>query len=124
MGLTRAGQGRGLLQDWALAEEVFDLARGRLCQTDRRRTCRTENGPFAEWACRECREFRRPEAISPWTAHLVSLYRLKQAGYPFKANDLTLETWLLLGLVQRIFEAVESNGPARETRSTLREIEP
>ena len=61
-----------------------------------------ENGAFATWACRACEEYLRPEAISPWTWHLVLLYQLRQAGYPFDANDLTLEEWLLLGLVQRL----------------------
>ena len=40
-------------------------------------------------------------AIGAWTWHLVFLHQLRQAGYPFDANDLTLEEWLLLGLVQR-----------------------
>ncbi len=96
---------RGLLQDWPLVEELSDLARGRLCRGERRRACRLENGPFAEWACRECREFRRPETISPWTWHLLLLYQLQQAGYPFRASELSLETWLLLGLVHRVFQA-------------------
>jgi hypothetical protein len=107
----------GLLEGWPLLEEVFDLARGRLCQADRRRACRAENGAFAAWACRECREFRRPEAISPWTWHLVFLYQLKRAGYPFQANDLTLETWMLLGLVQRIFQDANREIVVRETHS-------
>ena len=42
------------------------------------------------------------DTISPWTWHLVLLHQLQQAGYPFNANDLTLEEWLLLGLVQRL----------------------
>lgn len=115
MGLTGLFQRGRLLDGWPLVDEVLDLAGDRLCQAERRRTCRTENGPFAEWACQECREFRRPETISPWTWHLVFLYQLKQAGYPFKANDLSLETWLMLRLVQKIFEATESKGLARET---------
>jgi len=67
---------RGLLQDWPLVEELSDLARG-----------------------------RRPETISPWTWHLLLLYQLQQAGYPFRASELSLETWLLLGLVHRVFQA-------------------
>jgi hypothetical protein len=108
-------EGPGLLEDWPLLEEVLDLARGRLCQGERRRACRGENGPFAAWACRECREFRRPETISPWTWHLMFLYRLQRAGYPFQANDLTLETWMLLGLVKRIFQEAERGSAVRPT---------
>jgi hypothetical protein len=85
----------------------MDLARGKVCQGDQRQACRVENSTYAGWACKECQEFRRPETISRWTWHLVLLYQLKRAGYPFQANDLSLETWILLGLVQRIFEAAE-----------------
>jgi hypothetical protein len=125
VGLTGLGQRGGLLNGWPLLEEVLDLAKGRLCQAERRRTCRAENGAFAGWACQECREFRRPETISPWTWHLALLYQLKRAGYPFKANDLTLETWMLVGLVQRIFEAAGCNVLVRNTNPTFRkEIDP
>jgi hypothetical protein len=85
-----------------LQRELALLAEGRLCGPAQQRRCRTENGPFAAWACQVCEEYLRPEAISPWTRHLVFLHRLRQAGYPFGANDLTLEEWLLLDLVQRI----------------------
>uniref|UniRef100_A0A7C3WRL3 Uncharacterized protein n=1 Tax=Desulfobacca acetoxidans TaxID=60893 RepID=A0A7C3WRL3_9BACT len=98
------------MEDWPLLEEVRDLATGRLCQGERRRECRRENSVFADWACQECREFRRPETISPWTWHLILLFQLKQAGYPFQANELTLETWLLLGLVERAFQAARREG--------------
>lgn len=83
-----------------LLNELRSLARGRLCRPEQRQRCRIENGDFADWACKSCAEFLRPEAISPWTWHLLFLYRLKRAGYPFRPNDLSLETWLLLGLVE------------------------
>jgi hypothetical protein len=85
-----------------LVTELVAIAEGRLCQGERRRACRTANGPFAPWACRECREYVQPESISPWTWHLLFLHRLKEAGYPFRANDLSLETWLLLGTVREV----------------------
>ena len=88
--------GGGLLEGWPLVREFKALAGGRLCQGQRRRQCRVESGEFADWACRSCREWVRPEAISPWSWHLYFLHQLKEAGYPFKANDLSLETWLLL----------------------------
>lgn len=113
MGLT------GLGKDWPLWEEVLDLAAGRLCHGPRRRVCREGNGVFAEWACQECREFRRPETISPWTWHLVLLYQLKEAGYPFRANDLTLETWMLLGLVGKAFRAAQREVLRRNPPSKL-----
>jgi hypothetical protein len=80
------------------------VAQGRLCGPAEKRRCRTEGGVFAAWACSVCEECLRPETLSPWTWHLLFLYRLRQAGYPFRANDLSLETWLLLGLVQKVLE--------------------
>jgi hypothetical protein len=100
-----ASAGEGWLAGWPLFKEVQALASGRLCGSGRRQRCRTENGSFADWACQVCEEFLRPEAISPWTWHLLLLYQLQRAGYPFRANDLSLETWLLLGLVARVFAA-------------------
>jgi hypothetical protein len=94
-------------QDWPLARELHFLAGGRLCGPEERRRCRTESGSFADWACRECAERLRPEAISPWTWHLVFLHRLSRAGYPFQANDLSLETWLLMATVRRVLEGAQ-----------------
>ncbi len=78
------------------------LAAGKVCGLGQRRRCRAENGAFGAWACRVCEEYLRPEAISPWTWHLVFLHQLHKAGYPFGANDLTLEEWLLLGTAERL----------------------
>jgi hypothetical protein len=103
VGLT--GAAADFLPEWPLEREVSALAQGRLCRGERRSRCRAENGGFADWACGECQEFVRPEAISPWTWHLVFLHRLKEAGYPFCANDLSVDTWLLLGVVKRAFAA-------------------
>lgn len=106
MGLTEPGcPGSG--EDWPLVTELQAIAAGLLCGPAARQRCRNEAGPFAAWACTACREFLRPETVSPWTWHLVFLYQLSRAGYPFKANDLTLETWLLLGTVRRVFEGTQ-----------------
>ena len=93
--------------DWPLQKELQLLASGRLCSEEEQRRCRAESGAFADWACRECAERVRPEAISPWTWHLIFLHQLSRAGYPFKANDLSLETWLLMGTVRRVLEGVQ-----------------
>jgi hypothetical protein len=85
-----------------------------LCGDAVRQQCRTGSGAFADWACRVCEEFQRPEAISPWTWHLVFLYQLSRAGYPFRANDLSLETWLLLGLVKRVLDGAQRGKNAQE----------
>jgi hypothetical protein len=102
------------LQEWPLAAELRALAAGRWCHEAQRQQCRAASGAFAEWACSVCQECVRPEAVSPWTRHLLFLHRLKEAGYPFGANDLDLETWLLLGLVQRILTAAQGGRHARK----------
>jgi hypothetical protein len=102
VGLREAAGAGG--PDWPLARELQALAGGRLCGPAERRRCRAESGAFADWACAACDERVRPEAISPWTWHLVFLHQLSRAGYPFKANDLSLETWLLMGTVRRVLE--------------------
>lgn len=94
-------------QGWPLVRELQMLAGGRLCGPEERRRCRAGNGGFADWACGACTERLRPEAVSPWTWHLVCLYRLRRAGYPFKANDLSLETWLLMETVGRVLEGAQ-----------------
>jgi hypothetical protein len=100
--------GSGFLADWPWLRELQAVAQGRLCGPAERRRCRRESGAFTAWACGVCEEYLRPETLSPWTWHFLFLYRLSQAGYPFRANDLSLETWLLLGAVRRIF--LESQG--------------
>jgi hypothetical protein len=109
-----AGVDQGLLLGWPLFEELQTMVQGRLCGPQERRQCRAASGSFADWACSVCEEFLRPEAISPWTWHLIFLYQLKKAGYPFRANDLTLETWLLLGLVRRVLEGKQRGADAQD----------
>jgi hypothetical protein len=106
VGLSQAQEEGG--RDWPLQRDLQALAGGRLCGPEERLRCRRESGAFADWACGTCAERVRPETLSPWTWHLVFLYQLSRAGYPFKANDLSLETWLLLGTVRRVLE-----GPQR-----------
>jgi hypothetical protein len=107
VGLSKAAGDGQRLPDWPLLKELAALASGRLCGPEERRRCRLENSAFADWACGVCQEFLRPEVISPWTWHLVFLHQLSRAGYPFRANDLSLETWLLLGEVRRILDEAQ-----------------
>ncbi len=118
--LDIAGSGKDLLTDWPLQRELQAVAQGRLCGAAERRRCRAESGGFAAWACSVCEECLRPENLSPWTWHLLFLYRLSQAGYPFRANDLSLETWLLLGVVRRIFaECQRGNNGQRQLENGI-----
>lgn len=108
-----SGPGPGLLRNRHLLQELQAVAAGRVCGPEEQRRCRVENGRFADWACAACEEYLRPEAVSPWTWHLLFLYRLRRAGYPFRANDLSLETWLLLGVAQKILENTQRGGNAQ-----------
>ncbi len=108
------GPGKDLLAGWPLFKELQAVAQGRLCGPEDRRRCRMESGSFAAWACSVCEEYLRPENLSPWTWHLLFLYRLSRAGYPFRANDLSLETWLLLGVVRGILEGSQRGQNAKK----------
>ncbi len=118
MGLTEDSPqgGHGWRGTKELLTELRSLAEGRLCRPEQQQLCRAENGAFADWACSSCAEYLRPEAISPWTWHLMFLHRLKKAGYPFRPNDLSLETWLLLGLVE---EALDQSRGGRSGQRQL-----
>ncbi len=111
MGLT-GDQPRG--GDWpgteTLLRELRQIAAGRLCRPEQRVRCRTEHGAFADWACTCCTEYLRAETVSPWTWHLLFLHRLKKAGYPFRGDDLSLEIWLLLGLVEEALAPSQGGG--------------
>jgi hypothetical protein len=51
-----------------------------------------------EWACGECKTCRLQD-LHPYTVKLLRLRLLKTGGYPFRANDLTLEEWVDLGRI-------------------------
>lgn len=54
------------------------------------------DGQNLEWACANC-EKARGDLIHPYTWWLLKLHKLRLAGYPLRANDLSLEQWLDLG---------------------------
>ncbi|WP_319543155.1 hypothetical protein [uncultured Pseudodesulfovibrio sp.] len=68
------------------------MSRG-VCTPRDRRKCRAESGKFLEWACTKCEKIRA-ENLHPYTVKMIRLMRLKQAGYPLRANDLSMEEWL------------------------------
>jgi hypothetical protein len=83
------GADRGQSPGWSgwpgtqeVLTELRQIGEGRLCRPEQRQLCRAEHGAFADWACQACAEYLRPEAVSPWTWHLMFLHRLKKAGYP------------------------------------------
>ena len=42
--------------------------------------------------------------IHPWTIHLIDLWRLQKAGYPFEKNDLSYQEWIDLGIANQLLE--------------------
>ncbi|MBW1916397.1 MAG: hypothetical protein JRI57_00030 [Deltaproteobacteria bacterium] len=103
-----------------LIREIGAIVSGRLCTEAQRQKCQQEDQGFSEWACSQCREYIPVERISPWTWHLLFLYQLQSAGYPFQANDLSLETWMLLGLFRRIINSqrLVKNSPSSDRHTT------
>lgn len=55
-----------------------------------------------ESVCARC-EAREYEP-SPWCMHILFLYTLQSGGYPFQANELSIEEWLAIGEVKKILE--------------------
>lgn len=75
-----------------------------LCGKTERAACIEEVGePMLEWQCRNCPK-KRWQDLHPYTLKILKLRRLQKAGYPFGANDLTLEEWEDLGLVNEWLE--------------------
>lgn len=56
-----------------------------------------------EWACGKC-EKRRVSDLHPYTLQVFRLRRLRLAGYPFRAGDLTPEAWEDLGRAEEVVE--------------------
>lgn len=54
-----------------------------------------------EWACSKC-PTKRFEDLHPYTHKLLGLRTLRMAGYPFEANDLTMEEWGDLGRIEEM----------------------
>ena len=48
------------------------------------------------WACSQC-EKKKEDDLDEYTLKIFRIRHLKMAGYPFRANDLSLEEWEDLG---------------------------
>jgi hypothetical protein len=86
------------------------LYRGEVCSEAEAAECREEIADLT-WACANCKK-HPPDEISPWTWHLLELRRLQQGGYPFEADDLSLEEWEELGTINEIIAALEKENVA------------
>lgn len=54
--------------------------------------------------CSQC-EHREPYEPSEWFQHIWFLYGLHRGGYPFQANDLSIEEWVDIGIIRNAMEA-------------------
>ena len=82
--------------------ELWALASGNICNPDRELTaCREEFGDNVEWACENCPKARL-DRLSGRTMKVVFLRTLQAGGYPYEAEELSLEDWLALGLAAEI----------------------
>jgi hypothetical protein len=75
------------------------LRKGLCAKTDRDKCVEEfDDGPALDWNCKNCPK-KRAQDLSQWTLHLLRIRRLQTGGYPFRANDLDIETWMDLGVV-------------------------
>lgn len=66
--------------------------------------CRETDGDYLAWSCANCPR-TRAEDLDPYTVKLLRVRVLQAAGYPLAADDLTMEEWLDLGVVNQWLQA-------------------
>lgn len=64
-----------------------------------RKACAADLRQNLDSVCAQC-EAREYEP-SEWCRHILFLYTLQTAGYPFQANELSIEEWLAIGEVKQ-----------------------
>ena len=74
-----------------------------MCDEKERAKCEVEFREHLEWTCKNCPK-KRAEDLHPYTLKLFRLRRLCMAGYPFEANDLTMEEWSDLGKLEECLQ--------------------
>lgn len=73
----------------------------RLCDEKQQEKCSNEFGDNLEWTCsrRKCGKIRGTE-FCDYTLQIFHLRLLRLSGYPFRANDLTMQQWEDLGSLE------------------------
>ncbi len=87
---------------------MIDLAaiiRG-LCDKQSEAKCQAECGDNLDWACARC-EKKKVADLHEYTHKMLKIRHLKLAGYPFRANDLALEEWMDLGVLEDAFKGLK-----------------
>jgi hypothetical protein len=67
-------------------------------------------GENLEWACSQC-EFKKFDHLQIYTRKIMEIRHLKNAGYPFRANDLLLEDWQDLGTLEEAMKDITKMQP-------------
>lgn len=74
--------------------------RAGLCDAVQEEICRAEySDDGLAWACGKC-EKKKTDGLHFYTVKLLKVRALKLAGYPLRANDLTLDEWIDLGRIE------------------------
>ncbi len=76
------------------------------CTPQKKKECAKNSGEHLALMCSQC-EHREPYEPSEWFNHIWFLYSLQQGGYPFDANDLTIEEWIDIGILRSEIEAMK-----------------
>lgn len=71
-----------------------------MCNEKERAECKYKFEDNLEWACESC-EKQRAGDLHPYTLKLFKLRMLREAGYPFRANDITYDEWIDLGRLEQ-----------------------
>jgi hypothetical protein len=53
------------------------------------------------WRCPDCPGEAK---LSDWFKHILTLHQLKEGGYPFDKNDLSIEEWMALAEIKTEFQ--------------------
>ncbi|HHT9137386.1 MAG TPA: hypothetical protein ACFYEK_09115 [Candidatus Wunengus sp. YC60] len=77
------------------------------CTPEKKKRCAKDCGPHLEFACKTC-EANKEHEPSEWFNHIWFFYALQRGGYPFRANDLTVDEWMDLGLLKEELEAAKN----------------
>lgn len=78
-----------------------------MCGPEDAAECEAEFGENIDWACGNCPR-KKPEDLHPYTHKLLRVMGLMNAGYPYAANDLTIEEWGDLGRLKEAVRRFES----------------
>ena len=74
-----------------------------MCDEKEQAKCEEEFGDNLEWTCEHC-EKKRSEDLHPYTLKLFRIRMLREAGYPFRANDITYDEWVDLGRLEQCLQ--------------------